>query len=387
MKTQLLSAAAIAAATASALPSSIMSRQSASPGRVLLSNPGNIYLADYSGSSFEITMTGKDPLASASWLAFSEPGLLYAVDENSNTTRLFELDVAGNKLEKKIEEQGSKGVVHLEFNKERTRMVGAGFGAGTIDIWDISDGGLSLIKTFESSGDLGPNKERQDARYPHQSVLDPSGRFFAVNDLGTDRIVIIDSADDAFEIIDSVVVPAGAGPRHGAFYPRDAEKATHYIVLCEIENLIVVYEVSYTDSSLEFTNIQEISSFGPDFTPAAGAAAGELAIVGEHVYISNRVTGAATDDITHFRITICQSGKVKLMFSDSVSTGGTKPRMFSVASSGAELLVGNQEGELGLVSIGIKEDGSLEETFRASVKNTEFGEPKFGPTFVQQISS
>lgn len=137
MKIQHLPAAILAATTASALPASIMARQSA-PGRVLLSNGGHIYLADYTGSAFDITMTGDDAGHSPSWLAFSEPSLLYAVDESSNLTRSFNLDVAGNKLEKKAEEVGSAGVVYLEFNKERTRMVGAAYGAGTIDVWDTS---------------------------------------------------------------------------------------------------------------------------------------------------------------------------------------------------------------------------------------------------------
>ncbi|KAH8178757.1 lactonase, 7-bladed beta-propeller domain-containing protein [Sarocladium implicatum] len=363
-----------------------MSRQDSSPGRVLLSNNGHIYLANYDGSSFDITLTGDDSGHSPSWLAFTEPNLLYAVDEWSNTTRLFELDVAGDKLEKKTEALGSSGVVHLEFSKDRTRMVGAAYGQGTIDIWDISSGGLTLLKTLESDGELGPNKERQTAPHPHQSLLDPSGRFFAVNDLGTDEILLIDSADDAFTVAGRAATPPGSGPRHGAFYPSDAEKATHYFVLCEITNIIVVYSLSYTDSSIEFTKIQEISSFGPDATPSGDAAAGELALVGDHVYISNRLTGGETDDISHFSITSCSSDKKELKFVDSVSTGGKLPRMFSVSSSGKELLVGNQGGALGLVSIGLNEDGSMKKDFAAKVEASVFGEDGFGPQFVQQIA-
>ena len=362
-----------------------MSRQDTSPGRVLLSNNGKIYLADYDGSSFDITMTGDDSGHSPSWLAFAEPNLLYAVDEWSSLIRLFELNVAGDKLDKKTEATGSSGVVHLEFNKDRTRMVGAAYGQGTIDVWDVSDGGLTLLKTLESDGELGPNPERQTAPHPHQANLDPSGRFYAVNDLGTDEILLIDSADDAFTIAGRADTPPGSGPRHGAFHPRDAEKATHYIVLCEITNIIVVYELSYTDSSIDFTKIQEISSFGPDANPSSDAAAGELAIIGEHVYISNRLTGGETDDISHFSITKC-SEKAELKFVDSVSTGGTLPRMFSASSSGKELLVGNQGGALGLVSIGLNEDGSMQKDFLASVEASVFGEEGFGPQFVQQIA-
>lgn len=50
---------------------------------------GTIAVANYDGSSFDIlsnnTISGTD----ASWLLLKEPNLLYAVDENSNNTRLF----------------------------------------------------------------------------------------------------------------------------------------------------------------------------------------------------------------------------------------------------------------------------------------------------------
>lgn len=383
-----LASAAVAATTVSALPS-MLPRQDTT-GRVLITNNGHIYLANYDGSSFEITMTGDDSGHSPSWVSFVEPDLLYAVDEWSNLIRRFKLDVAGDSLDKEpLQVNGSSGVVHLEFNKDHTRMVGAAYGGGMIDIWDVSDGGLKLLKSLPSDDPLGPNTERQAAPHPHQSVLDPSGRFFAVNDLGTDHILLIDSESD-YDIVSHIpLTPAGAGPRHGAFYPRGADKATHYMVLCEIKNLIVVYELTYTDSTIEFKQIQEVSSFGPDAKPAAEAAAGELAIIGDHVYISNRLTGADTDDISHFAITKCgTTGAVSLKFSDSASTGGTLPRMFSASSSGKELLVGNQGGALGLVALGIKEDGSLEKEPRASVKAAEFGtEENSGPMFVKQISA
>lgn len=50
---------------------------------------GMVGAADFDGKSFK--MVANDTIAgtSASWMLFKEPNLLYAVDENSNTTRLF----------------------------------------------------------------------------------------------------------------------------------------------------------------------------------------------------------------------------------------------------------------------------------------------------------
>lgn len=45
--------------------------------------------ATFDGTSFEIVANDTIAGTSASWMLFKEPNLLYAVDENSNTTRLF----------------------------------------------------------------------------------------------------------------------------------------------------------------------------------------------------------------------------------------------------------------------------------------------------------
>lgn len=50
---------------------------------------GTVSAADFDGTSFTIVANHTVPGTSASWLLFKEPNLLYAVDENSNTTRLF----------------------------------------------------------------------------------------------------------------------------------------------------------------------------------------------------------------------------------------------------------------------------------------------------------
>lgn len=50
---------------------------------------GTIAAADFDGKTFDIVVNNTIPGTSASWLLFKEPNLLYAVDENSATTRLF----------------------------------------------------------------------------------------------------------------------------------------------------------------------------------------------------------------------------------------------------------------------------------------------------------
>ncbi|KAK7592686.1 hypothetical protein V3481_007294 [Fusarium oxysporum f. sp. vasinfectum] len=127
--------------------------------------------------------------------------------------------------------------------------------------------------------------------HPHQTNFDPTHRFFAINDLGTDSILIIDSKDDAFQVINIIKVLPGCDPRHGVFYPRGVLWATHYIVICEISDQLLVYTVLYRGTYLDLKLIQGISTFGPGFPPAnaASAAAGAILLAPNNrdLYISN----------------------------------------------------------------------------------------------------
>ncbi|KAK1984535.1 Lactonase, 7-bladed beta-propeller-domain-containing protein [Colletotrichum cereale] len=389
-----------------AASAAVIGRQDApaSIAKVLIGAPGTIAVADYDGREFKIVANNSQPGTSPSWMAFKEPNLIYAVDENSNSLRLFNFNTATNELKPVQAANGSAGVVSLEFNADRTRLVGASFGQGTVDVWDISDASsLKLLKQITLGGAVGPNKARQDQSRAHQAVLDPSGRFFAINDLGTDTIIIIDSKDDAYEVTSrNSVSTAGCGPRHGAWYPPKGDKPLAYIVACELTNTLEVFSVSNNGSSVSLTRTQELSTYGEAFPPAnaTSAAAGEIVISGDgkDVYVSNRLTGNATDSISHFKITQraakagspCKaaSGGITLEFVEAISSGGQLPRMFSLSTDDKTLFSTNQQGDgaLGLLALNRAPDaGKLTATAVASLPVTLFGPEGFGPQFVKQI--
>lgn len=352
---------------------------------------GIVGAADFDGASFNLVANDSTAGTSASWMAFKEPNLLYAVEENSNDTRLFNFDAATNELKLVQTAEGSSGVVYLEFNQEKTVMVGAAYGQGQIDVWDVSapDGSLKLLKQIPAGGTPGPVAGRQDSSHPHQALLEPSGRFFVVNDLGTDSILVLDSQND-FNISNRVTVEAGSGPRHGAFIPAGAEKATHYFLACEITSVVKAFELTYTGDNLELNEVQSLSSFGADFPPAdpETAAAGELVTssCGKHLYVSNRLTGNATDSISHFSIDTSNAA-APLAFVDQISSGGLVPRMFSMAGDESVLFSTNQDGENGLLALARDAStGSLTEAPVASLHVDKFGGPTFGPQFVMELA-
>lgn len=355
----------------------------ASSTELLMTTTGKIFLANYDGAKFDVTMN-TTVTGAPTWVHHLKPNKLFAVDENGTEMRLFHLDRAGNGSsvlsEPVASVNGSTGVVHLGFNKDNTRMVAPAYGNGTIDIWDISGDKLELLHSLESRGNPGPKKPNQEKSHPHQAVLDPSGGFFVVNDLGTDTINIIDTK--SYEISGDVSTDAGCGPRHGVFHPQNGDKATHYFVACEISNEIISYKVAY-DNGISLTKDASVSTYVAGKAPSEKAAAGEIAIHpnGKDLYVSNRLTGAASDNIAHFKIG--QDGKLEIQ--KEVATGGVLPRMFSLNKAGTTLFVGNQNGPVAAAAIAINSDGSLAGNISASLNLDVFGEEGFGPPYIQQI--
>lgn len=62
--------------------------------------PGTISVADFDGKSFKVVTKNTIQGSSPSWLLFKEPNVLYAVDENTNTTRTFSVSLTQISLAK-----------------------------------------------------------------------------------------------------------------------------------------------------------------------------------------------------------------------------------------------------------------------------------------------
>jgi 6-phosphogluconolactonase (cycloisomerase 2 family) len=358
--------------------------------KLIVGAPGQILAYDFDGTTFNNTANITEPGASASWMIFKEPMFLYAVNENANNTRMFYLDPLTSTIasEPASNVNGSSGVVSLAFNKNQTVMVGTSYSEGQVDIWDVAlDGSLKLLKQVVLEGPVGPNNASQGVHRAHQAILDPTGKFFAINDLGGDAIHFLDA--ETFEITSRVQVePSGAGPRHGGFIGGNATTLpTHYVVVCELKNLVLLYQVEQApNGTIAMSLNQTLSTFGEAFPPAnaTSAAAGELIVASNQkdIYVSNRLTGNDTDNISHF---VFENGAVT--FADQVSSGGQQPRMFSLSKDESILFSSNQNGGSGLLAFKrCEKTGTLTGTPAASVANTDINPlPGFGPQFVIEL--
>ncbi|KAI0006384.1 putative isomerase YbhE [Xylariaceae sp. FL0662B] len=368
-----------------------------------------ILTADFNGSSFSITgnhtIEGEGP----SWLLFKDPNLLYAVNENGNDTNLLKLkdDKSIDTAPPVSSANGSAGVVFLEFNKEKTRMVGAGYSGGTIDVFDVSKDGLNPkpIKTLTVPGEPSNATAQQAGHHPHQALLDPTGRFFVIPNLGGDTILVLNAQDDKYEITGNYTLKTkGAGPRHGGFITTGENQPTYYVLACEISSDLMLFELEYASDTINFKFLNKWKTYGADAPPAnlTSTAAGELVVANNmrDVYVSNRLTGNDTgDSIAHFTFERADADADKkavasLNYQHTVSSTGIQPRMFSLSTDDAQSLVfvANQGGDNGLVAFGrCNESGTLDPTPLAAMANKDLiapqleGQQNVGPAFVKQI--
>ncbi|KAI1121019.1 Lactonase, 7-bladed beta-propeller-domain-containing protein [Nemania abortiva] len=315
---------------------------------LFVGGPGQVMIATFDGSNFNITNTHAEPGAAPSWMTYKHStGALYVNNEYSTDLNVLNLKPDGPAVAATV--NGSNGVVFFEFNKDQTRMVGAGYASGAVDIWDTSAAEPKLMKSVNITGPLAPN---QIIHHPHQAILDPSGRFMVIPDLGGDQLLVMRIENDTFAITNSVSLSKGFGPRHGSFIGGNNGKL-YFLVACELSNIVVLYEADYTDNEgIAFKWISEQSTYGtgaPKNTTSAAAGAVLVASNQKDVYISNRLTGDDTDNVAHF---VFDPASTNLTYHESISTSGQQPRSmaFSATKEQEVLFVANQAGKNGLAA-------------------------------------
>lgn len=129
----------------------------------------------------------------------------------------------------------------------------------------------------------GPVKDRQEKPHPHQAVVDPSGRFLVVPDLGADlvRYYSFEHGVDKLTEHAPLGVQAGSGPRHLVFWSADGQcnnSTVFMYVLSEFTNAVTGYRVGYpSNSSMVFRKVSLASSLLGG-TPKAPSFAAEIVL-------------------------------------------------------------------------------------------------------------
>lgn len=249
-----------------------------------------------------------------------------------------------------LDKQGAGGTspCHLTVDRAGRNVLAVGYGSGTVAMLPIEPSGKlkplsSLVQLHGSS----VNADRQTSPHPHQVVVDHSGSYALVPDLGLDQLLIYRAHDLSF--VGTVKTAPGAGPRHLAIAPNG------YRVYCINELDLTIGSYDYDVKLGQLTPIETVSTIaaGVDRQGASGA---EIAVHpnGKFVYVSLR----GADEIVAFTI---DSPTGKLDFLQRISTGGKTPRNFALDPSGKWLLAANQNsGDIRVFRVG--GDGRLTAT-------------------------
>lgn len=200
----------------------------------------------------------------------------------------------------------------------------------------------------------GTVPDRQDMPHPHMALLDPTGAFILVPDLGADllRVFAIDQENGDLKSCPSFNYTAGGGPRHGVFYEnvkdrmrgrghgqgRDSGKTFLYVA-GELNGEVEAFDVSYERGCLAFKQIETEVPYPAEELPE-GASLGEIRRVGDDVYVSVRSDATFDGDDSIARLNKTCSGKVE--FEEITSSNGVLPRTFAINKAGDLVAVGNQ---------------------------------------------
>jgi 6-phosphogluconolactonase (cycloisomerase 2 family) len=137
-------------------------------------------------------------------------------------------------------------------------------GGSAFTTWNVSDPTkLKKLQTFNFKlTGPSPDPDRQDAPHPHEAVLDPTGKFLLVPDLGMDLIHLysFDPNTLALTSITPVSVKPGSGPRHLAFVIKGSK--TFAYLVTELGNTIIGYDVTYPNGKIQLTEFFSIPSHG-----------------------------------------------------------------------------------------------------------------------------
>lgn len=231
---------------------------------------------------------------------------------------------------------------HMAINPDGKYLLLANYGSGNIVAIRLhEDGSLGDPVGMIQNQGSGPSAGRQETSHPHAVTFDPSGRYIAVADLGTDQIMILALNDTGLTHISEAKVTPGSGPRHVAFHPNG--KVLY--VINELAGSITGFTFDPATGVLG-KEIQTIATLPVDF-PANGNKGAAGIIVhpsGKFLYASNRKfeNHPMADSIVAYRID--QVTNILTLIGYTIE-GIICPRAINCDLTGQWLYALNQKGD------------------------------------------
>ncbi|OQD83236.1 hypothetical protein PENANT_c017G01772 [Penicillium antarcticum] len=228
--------------------------------------------------------------------------------------------------------------------------------AVTAYTWNSSTGHLARTQTFTYQLPApGPVPDRQDASHPHGVIVDPTGRFVLVPDLGMDRIHIfkISPSNGHLQPQAPLLVEPGSGPRHAVFWTTSPNKKaassddTVLYLVSELGNNLSAFKPRYTQKGLFFAKMFEENTYGGKAAPDGSKASGiQITPGNDHVVVSNRGDATFGKEIDSFAVFKCASfhgsRTTNVSFVGLFPAYGSFPREFDINGDNGKVAVALQ---------------------------------------------
>ena len=287
---------------------------------------------------------------------------LYAVNEVGNFEGKVSGAVSAYKIDQKtgaltfINQKPSFGAdpCHLTMDPTGKCVIAANYTSGSTVVLPVNaDGSLGDPGCVVQHTGESVDKARQEGPHAHCAVIDPSGKFVIVCDLGADKIIPYRITADSANIDDAGLAPTtavpGSGPRHIAFHPGG--KIAY--VINEMKSTVTAFH--YDASTAALKAFQTISTLPADFKGSNTTAEVRVSPDAKFVYGSNR----GHDSLAIFAVSPA-NGTLKLV--GHQSTGGKVPRCFALDPSGTFVIAANQGSDNVVVFKRNKKTGALKAT-------------------------
>lgn len=326
----------------------------------------NLWIADYGGIvttaalteaggeySLEETSTTDKCAPNPSWLTVdTNRGLLFCLNEGMLTPNgsiasfTINDDASLNFVTNETSIVGPvSGLIYGNPTGDRG-LVAAHYLGSAVTTWKLKgQGQMEHNQDLIYSEPLGPD---QTAPHAHEAILDPTGQYIVVPDLGSDLIRIFSWDKETLELtaLDPFAVAPGTGPRHAVFnnpFGVACETCTtHLYLVGELAADVTSFEVSYKPDGkglgLEKIDNQKTQKANPANAPA------EIAITPDSRFliVSNRDT-SSTGQSSLASFCLHDDGTLlepEITISEKIGAG--YPRHFSLNKAGSLVAVGLQ---------------------------------------------
>lgn len=299
-----------------------------------------IYAFEFDADSGKLKAKGLAATATdPSWVEIHPSGkFAYAANESGDKSMItaFSVDAKNAKLTQ-LNQLPALGQdpCHLSFDRTGKYLFAANYSSGTIAVFPIlPDGKLGEhTAVLKNTGNLGPNKERQEAPHAHWVHVSPDNRYVFVADLGLDAILSykFDATKGTLSPNDPPMakLSPGAGPRHVAFTPD----GKYVYVVSELNSTVTAFK--YDPAKGTLSQFQILSTLAQDFSGRNDTAEITVHSNGKWLFASNR----GRDTITVFSISPSDGSLTSL---GEFPTGGKEPRHFAIDPTGKFVLAENQ---------------------------------------------